>query len=115
MKMINSLFGLRSFLILWGFQTVSELGTAMTNYALIIWVYGQRGDATSLTVMTLCAFCRRFSSALLLEPWRIAGTRSASCWHPICWPLAERSRSSRFIASRRFARGICTRSMSCSA
>ena len=47
---------LRSFLLLWSSQTVSELGTAMTNYALIIWVYGQRGTASSITLLTLCSF-----------------------------------------------------------
>ena len=33
---------LHSFLLLWGSQTVSQLGTAMTDYAVIIWVYSQR-------------------------------------------------------------------------
>ena len=47
---------LRSFLLLWGSQTVSQLGTAMTNYALIIWVYAQKGTASSLTLLTLCSF-----------------------------------------------------------
>ncbi len=28
---------LHSFLLLWGSQTVSQLGTAMTDYAVIIW------------------------------------------------------------------------------
>lgn len=50
MKKPNTLTELRSFLILWSSQTVSELGTAMTNYALIVWVYGQKGNATSLLV-----------------------------------------------------------------
>lgn len=73
MKMLNSLFELRSFLILWGSQTVSELGTAMTNYAIIIWIYGQRGDATSLTVMMLCAFLPtilfRFIAGTVADRW----------------------------------------------
>ena len=29
---------LQSFLLLWGSQTISQLGTAMTDYAVIIWV-----------------------------------------------------------------------------
>ena len=47
---------LRSFLILWSSQTVSSLGTAMTEFALIIWVYGQTGNASSVTLLTICSF-----------------------------------------------------------
>ena len=47
---------LHSFLLLWGSQTVSQLGTAMTDYAVIIWVYSRKGTASSVTLLTLCAF-----------------------------------------------------------
>lgn len=73
MKKWNLFAELRSFLMLWGSQTVSELGTAMTNYALIIWVYGQKGDASSLALMTLCSFLPtilfRFVAGALADRW----------------------------------------------
>ena len=47
---------LHSFLLLWGSQTVSQLGTAMTDYAIIIWVYSQRGTASSVTLLTVSTF-----------------------------------------------------------
>lgn len=47
---------LKTFLILWFSQTVSELGTALTDYAMVIWVYGQKGTASSVTLLTLCIF-----------------------------------------------------------
>ena len=47
---------LHSFLLLWGSQTVSQLGTAMTDYAIIIWVYSQRGTASSVTLLMVCSF-----------------------------------------------------------
>ncbi len=56
MKKLSFVKELRSFLLLWSSQTVSELGTAMTNYALTIWVYGQKGTASSLTLLTICSF-----------------------------------------------------------
>ena len=56
MKKMNTLNGLQGFLRLWASQTVSALGTAMTEYALVIWVYGQRGTASSVTLLTLCTF-----------------------------------------------------------
>ena len=47
---------LHSFLLLWGSQTVSQLGTAMTDYAVIIWVYRMKGTASSVTLLTVCTF-----------------------------------------------------------
>ena len=49
-KMIREL---KDFLLLWASQAVSELGTAMTNYALTIWVYQQKGTSSSVTMLTL--------------------------------------------------------------
>lgn len=52
----NSLFsGLQDFFVLWSSQFVSTLGTAMTNFALIIWVYGQKGTASSITLLSICS------------------------------------------------------------
>lgn len=70
----KSLFaGLKSFLILWSSQAVSELGTAMTNFALVIWVYGQVGSASSLTALTVCSFLPtilfRFIAGTLVDRW----------------------------------------------
>ena len=56
MKQLNIFAGLRDFLILWGSQSVSTLGTAMTNFALIVWVYGQKGTASSITLLSVCSF-----------------------------------------------------------
>jgi MFS family permease len=56
MKKTNVFFDLRDFLILWGSQSVSTLGTAMTNFALIVWVYGQKGTASSITLLSVFSF-----------------------------------------------------------
>lgn len=65
--------GLRSFLILWSSQTVSSLGTAMTNFALIIWVYGQKENASSVTLLTICSFLPtilfRFIAGTIADNW----------------------------------------------
>lgn len=55
MKKVNLFLGLRDFLVLWGSQFVSTLGTAMTNFALIVWVYGQKGTASSITLLSVCS------------------------------------------------------------
>ena len=73
MKKILFIKELRSFLLLWSSQTVSELGTAMTNYALVIWVYGQKGTASSITLLTICSFLPtiffRFIGGTLADRW----------------------------------------------
>ena len=47
--------GLRDFFILWSSQAVSRLGTAMTSFALIVWVYTQKGTASSITLLSICS------------------------------------------------------------
>ena len=47
---------LYSFLLLWGSQTVSQLGTAVTDYAVIVWVYNRKGTASSVTLLTVYTF-----------------------------------------------------------
>jgi MFS family permease len=51
----NIFSGLRDFFILWSSQAVSGLGTAMTNFALIIWVYNQKGTASSIALLSICS------------------------------------------------------------
>lgn len=73
MKKINIFSGLRDFFILWSSQTLSTLGTSMTNFALVIWVYNQSGTASSLTLMTICLFLPtilfRFIAGTLADRW----------------------------------------------
>ena len=64
---------LHSFLLLWGSQTVSQLGTAMTDYAVIIWVYSRKGTASSVTLLTVCTFLPtiffRFLAGSVVDRW----------------------------------------------
>lgn len=64
---------LRRFLILWGSQAVSSLGTAMTSYALIIWVYGQKGTASSITLLSVFSMIPSilfaFAAGTLADRW----------------------------------------------
>ncbi len=64
---------LRSFFVLWSSQTVSSLGTAMTEFALIIWVYGQKETASSVTLLTICTFLPtivfRFLAGAIVDRW----------------------------------------------
>ena len=69
----KSIGQLHSFLLLWGSQTVSQLGTAMTDYAVIIWVYSRKGTASSVTLLTVCTFLPtiffRFLAGSAVDRW----------------------------------------------
>lgn len=73
MKKLNIMKELKSFLLLWSSQAVSSLGTAMTEYALIVWVYRQEGTALSVALLTLCSFAPtilfRFVAGALADRW----------------------------------------------
>ncbi len=73
MKKVNIIRELKHFLLLWSSQAVSALGTAMTDYALIIWIYGQTGKASGVTLLTLCAFMPtiliRFVAGTFADRW----------------------------------------------
>jgi MFS family permease len=47
---------MRTFLVIWGGQVVSEIGTAMTRFALLIWIYEQTGRATDVALLGFFAF-----------------------------------------------------------
>jgi MFS family permease len=73
MKLLNKIFKLRNFLILWGSQSISSLGSAMTSYALILWAYKQQGTASSIASLAVCSylpyilFC--FAAGTLSDRW----------------------------------------------
>ncbi len=56
MKDFNMVRELRSFLLLWSTQSLSALGSSMTSFALVIWVYQQTGSALSTALLTVCSY-----------------------------------------------------------
>ena len=69
---------LRGFLILWLTQSFSALGSAMTNFALIVWSYQAQGSALTTALLSVCALCcdehfRRRSERPLEQKGRYAG------------------------------------------
>ena len=46
----------KTFIVFWLSQTVSQLGSAMTGYALVLWVYGQTNSALSVSLLALCSY-----------------------------------------------------------
>ena len=47
---------LKYFLILWATQALSQLGSSMTNYALIVWSYTAKGSALTTALLSVCSY-----------------------------------------------------------
>ncbi|MGN0623386.1 MAG: MFS transporter [Oscillospiraceae bacterium] len=53
---MNTLKELKLFIILWLTQSLSALGSAMTNFALVIWLYNDSGSALTTAMLTICSY-----------------------------------------------------------
>lgn len=56
MNKFNTLKELKQFIILWSTQSISQLGSAMTNFALVIWLYQSSGSALTTSLLTVCSY-----------------------------------------------------------
>lgn len=47
---------LRDFFLLWSTQSLSQLGSAMTTFALTLWLYEKTGSSLSTAALTICSY-----------------------------------------------------------
>lgn len=47
---------LRPWLLLWGTQSLSALGSGMTGFALVLWLYRQTGSALETALLSICSY-----------------------------------------------------------
>lgn len=97
---------MKSFLLLWGTQSLSGLGSAITSYALVIWSYSQEGSALATALLMVCSYapyvllsifagamsdrwdkrktmlvCDAFAAACTLATLWLLKTDSLQIWH----------------------------------
>ena len=53
---MNNIRKLKDFYILWSTQSLSQLGSAMTSFALTLWLYEKTGSALSTATLTICTY-----------------------------------------------------------
>lgn len=53
---MKTLKELKYFIILWLTQSFSSFGSAMTNFALIVWLYQKSGSALTTSLLTVCSY-----------------------------------------------------------
>ena len=46
----------KKYIVLWLSQSISGLGSSMTGFALVLWVYGQNHSAMSVSLMSFCNY-----------------------------------------------------------
>ncbi|MBE6038779.1 MAG: MFS transporter [Anaerofustis stercorihominis] len=58
MKIINKdeLHELKDFLILWSTQSISQLGSSITSFALTLWLYEKTGSLLSTALLSICSY-----------------------------------------------------------
>jgi len=54
--MKNLIKQLKDFYIIWSTQSLSQLGSAMTEFALTLWIYEKTGSALSTASLTICTY-----------------------------------------------------------
>ena len=47
---------LKSYLLLWSTQALSALGSGMTSYALVLWLYLKNGSALETALLSVCSY-----------------------------------------------------------
>ena len=47
---------LKPYLLLWGTQSLSTLGSGMTSYALVLWLYLRSGSALGTALLSVCSY-----------------------------------------------------------
>lgn len=54
--MKNNIKELKTFLVLWSTQSLSQLGSAMTGFALTLWLYEKTGSALQTALLAVCSY-----------------------------------------------------------
>ena len=54
--MKQSIKELKTFFVLWSTQSLSQLGSAMTSFALALWLYGETGSALQTALLSVCSY-----------------------------------------------------------
>lgn len=47
---------LKTYLMLWSTQSLSALGSGLTSYALVLWIYLQSGSALQTALLSVCSY-----------------------------------------------------------
>ena len=52
----NEIYELKDFLVLWSTQSISQLGSSITGFALTLWLYEKTGSSLGTAALTICSY-----------------------------------------------------------
>lgn len=55
-NLYHSVYELRTFLILWSTQSISQLGSSITSFALTLWLYERTGSSLDTAALAICSY-----------------------------------------------------------
>jgi MFS family permease len=64
-NIIKTIIPLKNFILLWLGQSLSQFGTAMTSFALIIWVFKRQGTVMSIALLSVFSYLPYVIAGLL--------------------------------------------------
>ena len=81
--------GFGAFLLLWVTQSFSELGSSMTNFALVVWSYQQHGSALTTALLTVCSYAPYVLLSVFAGAWSDRWNQkvtmlAADCFAALC-------------------------------
>lgn len=94
---------LKDFYFLWSTQSLSQLGSTMTNFAITLWLYQKTGSALQTALLSICSYApyvvMSIFAGALSDRWdkkktMLACDALAACWglsaplamgRPSCW------------------------------
>jgi len=83
--MKNRIHELKNFYILWTTQELSQLGSAMTNFALTLWLYQKTGSALQTALLTICSYaplvCDTLEALCTVLVYILLETGLLCAWH----------------------------------
>lgn len=89
---------LKPYLTLWGTQSISALGSGMTSYALVLWLYLRSGSALGTALLSVCSYApyvlMSIFAGALSDKW------NKKCTMLVCDMLAALSTVAVFILIR---------------
>ena len=79
---------LKSYLLLWGTQSFSALGSSMTSFALVLWLYQTSGSALQTALMSVCSYAPYVIMSIFAGALSDRWDKSAPCSSATCWRLS---------------------------
>jgi MFS family permease len=72
-KQLEILKELKNFLILWSSQSLSQLGSSMTSYSLIVWAFEKQDSVLSISLLAICSLLPNillsFLAGTFIDKW----------------------------------------------